>query len=159
MSQYVNIFLVTDGDEFIRIGNFSRNTKLGNYFFNIAPYGKVRKITESVIQSIIEDINYDLGCCKESIQKYRDAIASIERYNNSLQEKFEKIDVINSHIEELQIDQDDIRYAFNYMNILNSIAYCSGCSLYFGVEISKVNPDTDIEKIEKIEEVEKVEVI
>lgn len=139
MSQYVSIFLDNKNGEFIKIGYFSCNSNLGKYFYAISPYGKVHKLTDTVIGVLREDINYDIERNKESMKKHRYMIESVERYNNTTEEKYERICKVYADIVDLEDEIKDMNYALDYLDVISSIIDCSGWDCCFGIEVSPEN--------------------
>lgn len=133
MSQYLNIFLKSDG-KFIPIGDYSRSTYLYDEFN--APYGKICEYKAEGLREIGARLESRANDIKEYIQKLGDLIALIPSFQG--QEMEEKISAIldyKSQIEEEKEELKTLRSQTSVCYFLASIAE-DYVPIYAGVEIA-----------------------
>lgn len=133
MSQYLNIFLKSDG-KFIPIGDYSRSTYLYDEFH--APYEKIREYKAEELHEIGARLESRANGIKEYIQTLEDLIALIPSFQG--QEMEEKISAIldyESQIEEVKEELKTLRSQTSVCYFLASVAE-DYVPLYAGVEIA-----------------------
>ena len=133
MSQYLNIFLKSDG-KFISIGDYSRSTYLYDEFN--APYGKICEYKAEGLREIGARLESRANDIKEYIQKLESLIALIPNFQG--QEMEEKISAIldyKSQIEEEKEELKTLRSQASVCYFLASIAE-DYVPVYAGVEIA-----------------------
>ena len=151
MSAYKYFFIKSNINEFIPIGEFSRNTEV--YRYCSAPYEKIKPLTIDNLNQIICDIEQGIECVKRGIQADKDERELVIKMNNSLDEKMETLREIGRSIEENTNYLDDLKWACNYFAFLINIIdyakfnnnYDINNYIYVGEEISEPTVD-DIER-------------
>lgn len=151
MSAYKYFFIKSNTNEFIQIGEFSRNTEV--YRYCSAPYEKIKPLTIDNLNQIICDIEQGIECVKRGIQADKDERELVVKMNNSLDEKMETLREIGRSINENTDYLDDLKWACNYFAFLiNIIDYAKFNNnydidnyIYVGEEISEPTVD-DIER-------------
>lgn len=133
MSQYLNIFLKSDG-KFIPIGDYSRSTYLYDEFN--APYEKVCEYKADGLREVGARLESRANDTKKYIQKLESLIALIPSFQG--QEMEEKISAIldyKSQIEEEKEELKTLRSQTSVCYFLASIAE-DYVPVYAGVEIA-----------------------
>lgn len=133
MSQYLNIFLKSDG-KFIPIGDYSRSTYLYDEFN--APYEKICEYKADGLREVGARLESRANDIKEYIQKLESLIALIPNFQG--QEMEEKISAIldyKSQIEEEKEELKTLRSQSSVCYFLASIAE-DYVPVYAGVEIA-----------------------
>lgn len=133
MSQYLNIFLKSDG-KFIPIGDYSRSTYLYDEFN--APYEKICEYKADGLREVGARLESRANDIKEYIQKLENLIALIPSFQG--QEMEEKISAIldyKSQIEEEKEELKTLRSQTSVCYFLASVAE-DYVPVYAGVEIT-----------------------
>ena len=133
MSQYLNIFLKSDG-KFIPIGDYSRSTYLYDEFN--APYEKICEYKADGLREVGARLESRANDIKEYIQKLESLIALIPNFQG--QEMEEKISAIldyKSQIEEEKEELKTLRSQTSVCYFLASVAE-DYVPVYAGVEIT-----------------------
>ena len=133
MSQYLNIFLKSDG-KFIPIKDYSRSTYLYDEFH--APYGKICKYKAERLREIGARLESRANDTKKYIQKLESLIALIPSFQGQdMEEKISTILDYNSQIEEEKEELKILRSQTSVCYFLASIAE-DYVPVYAGVEIA-----------------------
>ena len=151
MSAYKYFFIKSNTNEFILIGEFSRNTEV--YRYCSAPYEKIKPLTIDNLNQIICDIEQGIECVKRGIQADKDERELVIKMNNSLDEKMETLREIGRSIEENTNYLDDLKWACNYFAFLINIIdyakfnnnYDINNYIYVGEEIPEPTVDDIME--------------
>ena len=122
MSAYKYFFIKSNTNEFIPIGEFSRNTEV--YRYCRAPYEKIKPLTIDNLNQIICDIEQGIECVKRGIQADKDERELVVKMNNSIDEKMETLREIGRSINENTNYLDDLKWACNYFTFLINIVDC-----------------------------------
>jgi hypothetical protein len=133
MSQYLNIFLKSDG-KFIPIRDYSRSTYLYDEFH--APYEKIREYKADELREIGACLESRANSSKNYIQELKSLIALIPNFQG--QEMEEKISAIldyKSQIEEEKEELKTLHFQISVCYFLASIAE-DYVPVYAGVEIA-----------------------
>lgn len=138
MSAYKYFFIRSSNDEFIPIGEFSRNTEV--YRYCAAPFEQIKELTISTLERRIGDVQVHINSVKEGIQKDKDRKELIVRMNNPIEEKMEILHEIDCSIKENTDYIGKLTYASNYFSFLvNILDYAQACEIdrhiYVGEEI------------------------
>ena len=132
MSAYKYFFIKSNTNEFIQIGEFSRNTEV--YRYCSAPYEKIKPLTIDNLNQIICDIEQGIECVKRGIQADKDERELVVKMNNSVDEKMETLREIGRSINENTNYLDDLKWACNYFAFLINI-----------IDYAKFNNNYDID--------------
>ena len=151
MSAYKYFFIKSNTNEFIQIGEFSRNTEV--YRYCSAPYEKIKPLTIDNLNQIICDIEQGIECVKRGIQADKDERELVVKMNNSVNEKMETLLEIGRSIEENTNYLDDLKWACNYFAFLINIIdyakfnnnYDINNYIYVGEEIPEPTVDDIME--------------
>ena len=114
MSAYKYFFIKSNTNEFIPIGEFSRNTEV--YRYCSAPYEKIKPLTIDNLNQIICDIEQGIECVKRGIQADKDERELVVKMNNSVDEKMETLREIERSINENTDYIEDTRLKTVYLS-------------------------------------------
>lgn len=133
MSQYLNIFLKSDG-KFIPIGDYSRSTYLYEEFS--APYEKIREYKSDVLREIGARLQSRADDTKKYINELQELIQLIPQFQN--QEMEEKISAIFDYKNQIEEQEEEVKQFENYSSICYFLASIADdySPVYAGVEIS-----------------------
>ena len=133
MSQYLNIFLKSDG-KFIPIGDYSRSTYLYDEFN--APYGKICEYKADELREVGARLESRANDIKEYIQKLEDLITLIPSFQgHEMEEKISAILDYKSQIEEEKEELKTLYFQSSVCYFLANIAE-DYVPVYAGVEIA-----------------------
>ena len=133
MSQYLNIFLKSDG-KFIPIGDYSRSTYLYDEFH--APYEKICEYKAESLREIGARLESRANDIKEYIQKLEDLIALIPNFQG--QEMEEKISAILDYKSQIEEEKEELKTLYSQSSICYFLANIAEdyVPVYAGVEIA-----------------------
>ena len=133
MSQYLNIFLKSDG-KFIPIGDYSRSTYLYDEFN--APYGKIYEYKADGLREIGACLESRANNIKKYIQKLENLIALIPSFQG--QEMEEKISVILDYKSQIEEKKEELKTLYSQSSICYFLANIAEdyVPVYAGVEIA-----------------------
>ena len=133
MSQYLNIFLKSDG-KFIPIGDYSRSTYLYDEFN--APYEKICEYKAEGLREIGARLENRANDTKKYIQKLENLIALIPSFQgHEMEEKISAILDYKSQIEEEKEELKTLYFQSSVCYFLASVAE-DYVPVYAGVEIA-----------------------
>ena len=133
MSQYLNIFLKSDG-KFIPIGDYSRSTYLYDEFH--APYEKICEYKAERLREIGARLENRANDTKKYIQKLENLIALIPSFQgHEMEEKISAILDYKSQIEEEKEELKTLYFQSSVCYFLANIAE-DYVPVYAGVEIA-----------------------
>ena len=133
MSQYLNIFLKSDG-KFIPIKDYSRSTYLYDEFH--APYEKICEYKAEGLREIGARLESRANDIKEYIQKLEDLIALIPSFQG--QEMEEKISAILDYKSQIEEEKEELKTLYSQSSVCYFLANIAEdyISVYAGVEIA-----------------------
>lgn len=133
MSQYLNIFLKSDG-KFIPIGDYSRSTYLYDEFH--APYEKICEYKADGLREIGARLESRANDIKEYIQKLEDLIALIPNFQG--QEMEEKISAILDYKSQIEEEKEELKILYSQSSVCYFLASIAEdyVPVYAGVEIA-----------------------
>lgn len=140
MSQYLNIFLKSDG-KFIPIGDYSRSTYLYDEFR--APYGKICEYKADELREVGARLESRANDTKKYIQKLESLIALIPSFQG--QEMEEKISAILDYKSQIEEEKEELKTLYSQSSVCYFLASIAEdyAPVYAGIEI--VDPtDQDI---------------
>ena len=133
MSQYLNIFLKSDG-KFIPIGDYSRST----YFYDEfnAPYGKICEYKAEGLREIGACLESRANNIKKYIQKLENLIALIPSFQGQKME--EKISAILDYRSQIEEEKEELKTLYSQSSICYFLANIAEdyVPVYAGVEIA-----------------------
>ena len=133
MSQYLNIFLKSDG-KFIPIGDYSRSTYLYDEFN--APYEKICEYKADGLREIGARLESRANDIKEYIQKLEDLIALIPSFQGHEME--EKISAILDYRSQIEEEKEELKTLYSQSSVCYFLANIAEdyVPVYAGVEIA-----------------------
>lgn len=133
MSQYLNIFLKSDG-KFIPIGDYSRSTYLYDEFN--APYGKICEYKANGLREIGARLESRANDIKEYIQKLESLVALIPNFQG--QEMEEKISAILDYKSQIEEEKEELKTLYSQSSVCYFLASIAEdyVPVYAGVEIA-----------------------
>lgn len=133
MSQYLNIFLKSDG-KFIPIGDYSRSTYLYDEFN--APYEKICEYKADGLREVGARLESRANDIKEYIRKLEDLIALIPSFQG--QEMEEKISAILDYKSQIEEEKEELKTLYSQSSICYFLASIAEdyVPVYAGVEIA-----------------------
>ena len=151
MSAYKYFFIKSNINEFIPIGEFSRNTEV--YRYCSAPYEKIKPLTIDNLNQIICDIEQGIECVKRGIQADKDERELVIKMNNSVNEKMETLLEIERSIEENTNYLDDLKWACNYfaflINIIDYAKFNNNYDINNYIYVGEEIPEPTVDDIER----------
>ena len=133
MSQYLNIFLKSDG-KFIPIGDYSRSTYLYDEFN--APYEKICEYKADGLREVGVRLESRANDIKEYIQKLESLIALIPNFQG--QEMEEKISAILDYKSQIEEEKEELKTLYSQSSVCYFLASIAEdyVPVYAGVEIA-----------------------
>lgn len=133
MSQYLNIFLKSDG-KFIPIGDYSRSTYLYDEFN--APYEKICEYKADGLREVGARLESRANDIKEYIQKLESLIALIPNFQG--QEMEEKISAILDYKSQIEEEKEELKTLYSQSSVCYFLASIAEdyVPVYAGVEIA-----------------------
>ena len=133
MSQYLNIFLKSDG-KFIPIGDYSRSTYLYDEFN--APYEKICEYKADGLREVGARLESRANDIKEYIRKLEDLIALIPSFQG--QEMEEKISAILDYKSQIEEEKEELKTLYSQSSVCYFLASIAEdyIPVYAGVEIA-----------------------
>ena len=133
MSQYLNIFLKSDG-KFISIGDYSRSTYLYDEFN--APYEKICEYKADGLREVGARLESRANDIKEYIQKLESLITLIPNFQG--QEMEEKISAILDYKSQIEEEKEELKTLYSQSSVCYFLASIAEdyVPVYAGVEIA-----------------------
>ena len=133
MSQYLNIFLKSDG-KFIPIGDYSRSTYLYDEFN--APYGKICEYKADGLREVGARLESRANDIEKYIQKLESLIAIIPNFQG--QEMEEKISAILDYKSQIEEEKEELKTLYSQSSVCYFLANIAEdyVPVYAGVEIA-----------------------
>ena len=133
MSQYLNIFLKSDG-KFIPIGDYSRSTYLYDEFN--APYEKICEYKADGLREVGARLESRANDIEKYIQKLESLIALIPNFQE--QEMEEKISAILDYESQIEEEKEELKILHSQISVCYFLASVAEdyIPVYAGVEIA-----------------------
>lgn len=144
MSAYVDFF-VRHGNDFIPLGDFSRNSIVYPTMIDCTnvPWEKIIPLTLDNLQTAQTRVHKHSTDALGYIDTLKDRIEEVKGFNNSVEEKLEQIEVYRGEIAEWQQEAEEARYAENYFYFLADLIEAAHDGIdannyiYAGIEIGR----------------------
>ena len=142
MSAYIQFFIRND-ETFLPIGTYCRSSAIYQAFDEYIPWEKVRAISEPLLRKVYSNVTEDIQHHKEQIEKIKEHRAFIATFNNTLEEKMEMLENVESMLYEYEEGLDDLERVKSYIHfledIIESVEYETHINenayLYAGIEV------------------------
>lgn len=145
MSTYIHFFVRSPHDDFVEIGEFSRNGKIYSVCGGDAPYEAIAALNVNQIHEYCERMECNIRICKDHIKQYRERMNVIASFNDPIDDKLEAITMLQSDCDEEQEEIEECYGAVGFLRTLLHIMEANRYSdvpinldelIYYGVEIS-----------------------
>lgn len=144
MSAYVDFF-VRHGDDFIPLGDFSRNSIVYHTMKDCTnvPWEKIIPLTLDNLHAAQTHIHKHRTDALGYIDTLKDCIEEVKSFNNSVEEKLEQIEAYRDEIAEWHQEAEEARYAENYFYFLADLIEAAHDDIdankyiYAGIEIGR----------------------
>lgn len=144
MSAYVDFF-VRHGNDFIPLGDFSRNSIVYPTMIDCVnvPWEKIIPLTLDNLHAAQTHIHRHRTDALGYIDTLKDRIEEVKGFNNSVEEKLEQIETYRDEIAEWQQEAEEARYAENYFYFLMDLIEAAHDDIdankyiYAGIEIGR----------------------
>ncbi len=144
MSAYMNFF-VCHGNDFIPLGDFSRNSIIYPTMVDCAnvPWEKIIPLTLDNLHAAQTRAHKHKTDALGYIDTLKDRIEEVKGFNNSMEEKLEQIEVYRDEIAEWRQEAEEARYAENYFYFLMDLIEAAHDDIdankyiYAGIEIGR----------------------
>ena len=143
-------FFLRNGDTFLPIGTYCRSSAMYQAFDEYIPWEKIRALNEPLLRKIYEFVVDDINNHKKQIEKIKEHRAFIATFNNSIEEKMEMLENVESMLHEYEEGLESLErvkaYIFFLSDILEDVEFNDrideNAYLYCGIEVS-VNPTVE----------------
>lgn len=144
MSTYVDFF-VRHGDDFIPLGDFSRNSIVYQTMKDCTnvPWEKIIPLTLDNLHATQTYAHKRSIDARGYIETLKDRIEEVKGFNNSVEEKLEQIETYRDEIAEWHQEAEEARYAENYFYFLADLIEAAHDDIdankyiYAGIEIGR----------------------
>lgn len=146
MSTYIHFYVRSLHDDFVEIGEFSRNNKIYSVCGGDAPYEAIAALNANQIQEYCDRMDCNIRVCKDNIKQYRERMTVIASFNDPIDDKLEAISMLQSNCDEEQEEIEECYGAVGFLRTLLHIIEANRYSdslinidelIYYGVEISE----------------------
>lgn len=144
MSTYINFF-IRRGDNFIPLGDYSRNSIIYRIANSYAMWEKVSSLSKAGIEQMIIEAERQQRAYQESITKIKAKMAQLKDLSCTWNEALEYLDGYEEAIQEYEQDIKEARYAkyfFGFLiDIIETVQYADKKEydynnyIYVGIEI------------------------
>lgn len=117
MSAYADFF-IRHGDEFIPVGDFSRNSIIYSLVNDYAPWEKITPLTVDMLSNLVNKAEAKKQDALRMVRVEKERIERVKDFNNSIEDKLEVIHGYEEAIDEWQQDAKEARYAKHYFGFL-----------------------------------------
>ena len=152
MSEYINFYIRSHGDEFIPLQDFCRVTPIYGILASFLPYGKIKAIDHFSLKQIKQRLESQAKYIKREIELQKDTLNFIKYASDLLVDKLaprnDVLRTIEEYDDELDIVNSNINFVEVFVDLLTRLNYNSGYDkdkfLYAGIECG----DPSIENID-----------
>lgn len=142
MSAYIQFFIRHE-DTFLPIGVFSRNNVIYQVFDDVAPWGKLRPISEMHLNDVDNIIKSLIKEGEDALAREAEEEKLIASFNNSVEEKLMALADRDEFVKEVKDDIKNAeaaqRYVWTLRDIFESIEYTDFNKkpyIYVGIEVN-----------------------
>ena len=142
MSAYIQFFIRND-EAFMPIGSYCRSSAIYQAFDEYMSWEKIRPLTFDLLNKISGNVKDDIAHHQKQISKIKEHKAFIATFNNSVEEKIEALEGVESLLREYEEGLDTLNHVKEYIyfleDILEDVEYAEhideNAYLYAGIEI------------------------
>lgn len=129
MSSYVHVF-ARKNDTFVELLCYCRSSELYSVLSPYAPYEKIAPLTKDILLGAKEELEKRLDTARRYNEEYKQTIAQIGSWSNTIEEKLDAINDLQQNISDRQEWIDELTAATYIFAFLLTI----DAPLYFGEE-------------------------
>ena len=148
MSTYVHIFARSKHDDFVELWCSAGSSAMMQVVGHWAPWEKIRRIDEPMMQRFQDDAAERMNELKEIITHHEKLISEVGSWNNPIDEKIDLINDYQRAIEDDRQDLDELRAVNYYLRFIRNMIE-DGVEIYAGVECGSAVTVEDIEDSNK----------
>lgn len=156
MSEYMTFF-IKFGKQYVPVGEYSRSSAIYQNIKGIVPYGKIDCLSESKIMDVIRSLDSQVSQLKTYIVNLRAEIERIPSYNNTIDEKVDRINGLKDSIEDADCEIGELDYACGFyhtlLNAIDAVKYDDDFKdidtdryIYAGIEVGASVGEGDVYK-------------
>ena len=142
MSAYMSFFIRND-EAFMPIGSYCRSSVIYRTFDEYIPWEAIRALNEPLLNKVYGFVVDDINNHKQQIEKIKEHKAFIATFNNSVEEKMEMLDDVESMLHEYEQGLSDLEFVKHYIfflqDIIEDVEFLEhideNAYLYCGIEI------------------------
>ena len=144
MSTYINFF-IRRGDDFVPLGDYSRNSIIYRIANSYAMWEKVSPLSKAGIEQMITEAERQQRAYQESIVEVKAKIAQLKDLSCTWNEALEYLDDYEEAIQDYEQDIKEARYAKHFfgflIDIIETVQYADKKEydynnyIYVGIEI------------------------
>ena len=127
MSEYINFYIRSHGDEFIPLQDFCRVTPIYGILASFLPYGKIKPIDHFSLRQVKQRLESQAKHIKCAIELQKETIDFIKNTNDLLADKLEArndaLRIIEEYDDELDVVNSNINFAEVFVDLLTQLSY------------------------------------
>jgi len=120
MAQYTQFFIKTPQNEFLPIATYISSSKVAE-FVQGAPYGHIKPLSKDTLRAWIEAARQDIHFYERQAQTIHEYLSFIERAQNPLEEKMERVRECNDELEEAAREKENAAQALRFFQLLEDM--------------------------------------
>ena len=152
MSEYVDFYIRSHGDEFIPLQSFCRVTPIYGTLASVLPYGKIKAVNLFLLTQAKQNLESQAKHIKGAIELQKETIDFIKNTNDLLADKldarYDALRTIEEYDDELDIVKSNINFVEVFVDLLTQLSFYGDYDkdkfLYAGIECG----DPSIENID-----------
>lgn len=152
MSEYVDFYIRSHGDEFIPLQSFCKVTPIYGTLTSVLPYGKIKAVNLSLLIQIKQRLESQAKHIKGEIELQKETIDFIKNTSGLLADKLaarnDALEIIEEYDDELDAVNSGINFVGVFVDLLTQLNYYGEYDkdkfLYAGIECG----DPSIENID-----------
>ena len=127
MSEYVDFYIRSHGDEFIPLQSFCRVTPIYGTLTSVLPYGKIKAVNLFLLTQVKQKLESQAKHIKNEIELQKETIDFIKNTNELLDDKLEArndaLRIIEEYDDELDVVNSNINFAEVFVDLLTQLSY------------------------------------
>jgi len=142
MSEYVDFYIRSHGDEFIPLQSFCRVTPIYGTLTSVLPYGKIKAVNLFLLTQVKQNLESQARHIKHEIELQKETLNFIKNTNDLLADKLAARDdalrTIEEYDDELDVVNSNINFVEVFIDVLSQLNYNGEYNkekfLYAGIE-------------------------
>lgn len=127
MSEYVDFYIRSHGDEFIPLQSFCRVTPIYGTLTSVLPYGKIKAVNLFLLTQVKQRLESQAKHIKGAIELQKETIDFIKNTNDLLTDKLaarnDALRTIEEYDDELDIVKSNINFVKVFVDLLTQLSY------------------------------------